>query len=156
MLKNLYKIFLLFIIDLLPKIRFLDKQRGYIYILLGANAGKNFKVASNVFIYSPQLLKVGDNCYIGVSSYLGNGEIALGNNVLIGNNVSILPSNHKFENATGYRFTKSDFKKISIDDNVWVCSNCIIVAGVKISKNSKISAGTTVLKDNDENKFLKR
>tara|TARA_B100001057_G_C22402101_1_gene776350 strand:- start:183 stop:653 length:471 start_codon:yes stop_codon:yes gene_type:complete len=156
MLKNLYKILLIFIINLLPKIRFLDKPRGYIYILLGVNAGKNFKVASNVFIYSPQLLKAGNNCYIGVSSYLGNGEIALGNNVLIGNNVSILPSNHKFENATGYRFSKPEFKKISIDDNVWVCSNCIIVAGVKISKDSKISAGTTVIKDNSDNKFLKR
>ncbi len=156
MLRSFYKILLIFIIDLIPKFRSLDKVRGYFYVLLGVNTGKNFKVASNVFIYSPQSLDVGDNCYIGVSSYLGNGEIFLGNNVLIGNNVSILPSNHTFDNSTGYRFSKPEFKKISIEDNVWICSNCIIVAGVTISKNSVVTAGTTVLKDNDQNKFIKK
>jgi acetyltransferase-like isoleucine patch superfamily enzyme len=154
-LLNLKKILLLFIINLLPKFSEFDKYRGYLYSLLGVKSGKNFKVASSVFIYSPEKLIVGDNCYIGVMTLLGSGSIKIGNNVLIGNNVNILPSNHTDNVSGNFRFGEIDHKGVEIDDNCWLCAQSIIVAGVKISNNTKVAAGAIVLKSNTNQKFLK-
>jgi len=155
MLNNLKKTLLYFLISLLPKFHKFDRLRGSLYILLGVKAGKNFKVGSNAFIFSPDKLTVGDNCYVGVMTYLGTGNIGIGNNVLIGNNVNILPSNHTDIGSGNFRFGQIDNKGIVIGNNCWLCAQSIIVAGVNISDNTKIAAGTIVLKSNAEQKFLK-
>ena len=46
-------------------------------------------------------------------------------------------------------------KGITIGNNCWLCAQSIIIAGVSISDNTKVAAGTIVLKSNYENKFLK-
>jgi len=155
MLSNFKKILLLYLISILPKFNKFDRHRGYLYTLLGVKSGKNFKVASSVFIYSPEKLIVGDNCYIGVMTLLGSGYIKIGDNVLIGNNVNILPSNHTDIGSGNFRFGKINHKGVEIGDNCWLCAQSIIIAGVKISNNTKIAAGAVVLKSNTNQKFLK-
>jgi acetyltransferase-like isoleucine patch superfamily enzyme len=155
MLRNFYKSILFFILNLIPKFNYFDNIRGLIFILLGVKSKKNFKVGSNAFIFSPEKLTVGKNCYIGVMSYLGNGYIEIGDDVLIGNNVSILPSNHQKDNQKPYRFGTPEFKKIVIEKGSWLCAQSIITAGVKISENSKIAAGSIMLKSNKDKKFIK-
>ena len=100
-------------------------------------------------------MTVGKNCYIGVMTYLGNGYIEIGDDVLIGNNVSILPSNHQKDSQNSYRFGKPVFEKIEIGSRSWLCAHSIITAGVKISENSKIAAGSIMLKSNKDEKFIK-
>lgn len=155
MLRNFYKSILFLILNFIPKFNYFDNARGHIFTLLGVKSGKNFKVGSNAFIFSPEKLIVGKNCYIGVMSYLGNGYIEIRDDVLIGNSVSILPSNHQKDSKKPYRFGKSEFKKIEIGSGSWLCANSIITAGVKISKNSKIAAGSIMLKSNKDEKFIK-
>ena len=155
MLTKFYKSFLYIILEFVPKFNLFDKLRGYLFILLGVKCKKNFKVGSNAFIFSPEKMTVGRNCYIGVMSYLGNGIIEIGDDVLIGNNVSILPSNHQKDEQMSYRFGKPEFKKIRIGSGSWLCANSIITAGVEISDNSKIAAGSIILKSNKNEKFIK-
>lgn len=149
------KILIHSIINLLPKYNLFDKARGFFFILLGVKAGKNFKVGSNVLIFSPEKLIVEDNCYIGVMSYLGNGYIKIGNNVLIGNHVSILPSNHSSKGSDNFRFGEIDQKQINISDDCWICAQSIITAGVTISEKTLVAAGTKVLRSNKDDKFIK-
>jgi len=155
MLTKFYKSLLIFILNLIPKFNLFDKVRGYIFILLGVKSGKNFKVGSNAFIFSPEKMTVGDNCYVGVMSYLGNGYIEIGDDVLIGNNVSILPSNHQKDELHSYRFSKPEFKKIKIGSGSWLCAQSIITVGVQISENTKVAAGTIVLKNNEDEKLIR-
>tara|TARA_Y100001970_G_C14055996_1_gene761579 strand:- start:365 stop:844 length:480 start_codon:yes stop_codon:yes gene_type:complete len=155
MIKTAYKSTIILLINLLPKINSFDSLRGTLYNLLGVKSGKNFKVGSNAFIFSPESLIVGDNCYIGVMTYVGSGNIKMGDNVLIGNHVSILPSNHTDREKGNFRFGRMENKGITIGNNCWLCAQSIIIAGVSISDNTKVAAGTVVLKSNYENKFLK-
>lgn len=141
--------------SLLPKYNLFDRARGFLFILLGVKAGKNFKVGSHVFIFSPEKLIVGDNCYIGVMSYLGNGNIKIGNNVLIGNQVSILPSNHTIKGSGNFRFGEVDYKQINISDDCWICAKSIIIAGVTISEKTLVASGAKVIRSNKDDKFIK-
>jgi acetyltransferase-like isoleucine patch superfamily enzyme len=76
----------------------------------------------------------GDNpgLYINAS-----GGIILGNNVHIGANTIMTSTNHyKYDHRK-----KSHVKGIEVGDNVWIGSNCSIVAGTKIGNNVTIGAG---------------
>ncbi|MBD8488659.1 acyltransferase [Echinicola sp. CAU 1574] len=94
-------------------------------------------------------LKIGDNSNIGHLSYIGcSGYIEIGNNVMMSPRVSIYSENHNFENADipmkDQGVTRSFVK---IEDDCWIASNSIILAGVTIGKGSVIAAGSVVTKD---------
>jgi maltose O-acetyltransferase len=126
-----------------------DKLRGILYKPLMKKCGKNFKVATGAYIYSPSKLSVGDNVYIGFSSYLGNGEIILEDEVLIGNFVSITPSNHSIKFGS-FRFGKPEFKPIIIRRGSWLAAHSCVLAGVEIGAGSLIAAGAVVTHDVSE------
>lgn len=110
----------------------------------------------------------GENCYIeppfhgnwgGKNLFFGNNvyanfnltvvddvEIIVGNNVLFGPNVTLTTTNHPIEpelRRKAYQYCK----KIIIKDNVWLCSNVVVLPGVTIGENSVIAAGSVVTKD---------
>lgn len=45
-------------------------------------------------------------------------------------------------------------KSITIEDNVWITMNCIILAGVTIGKNSVVAAGSVVTKSQPPNSLI--
>ena len=110
----------------------------------------------------------GENCYIeppfhgnwgGKNLFFGNNvyanfnltvvddvEIIVGDNVLFGPNVTLTTTNHPIEpelRRKAYQYCK----KIIIKDNVWLCSNVVVLPGVTIGENSVIAAGSVVTKD---------
>lgn len=99
--------------------------------------GKNFSINQNVDINSSD-----------------GGEILIGNDVSIGNNVVIRASDHIYKDRQK-KINESGHApgKIIIEDNVWIASNCVILRGVTIKKNSVIGAGTVVKKDVNENEL---
>lgn len=94
-------------------------------------------------------LVMGDNSSIGPYGYVGcSGKITIGKNVMFGPKCSLFAENHVFSD------TKKDIKSqgvaqkgITIEDDCWIGSNCIILDGVTIGKGSVIGAGTLVAKD---------
>src|SRR3989339_4086 len=93
-------------------------------------------------------LKVGDHSNIGPFAYIGcSGKITIGNNVMISPRVSIYAENHVFEDARipmkEQGVTQS---AVTIEDDCWIASNSIILAGVTIGKGSVIAAGSVVTK----------
>ena len=94
-------------------------------------------------------LVIGDNSSIGPHGYVGcSGKITIGKNVMFGPKCSLFAENHIFSN------TRLDIKSqgvaqkgITIEDDCWIVSNCVILDGVRIGKGSVIGAGTLVSKD---------
>lgn len=84
-------------------------------------------------------LTIGDNCsFSGVTIWCFK-FITLGNNVRIGANVTILDGDaHQDDPRAGLD------APVSIEDNVWVGANTLILKGVCIGKNSLIGAGSVV------------
>tara|TARA_A100001011_G_scaffold303132_1_gene317031 strand:+ start:326 stop:916 length:591 start_codon:yes stop_codon:yes gene_type:complete len=89
----------------------------------------------------------GDNPGIYINA---SGGLKLGDNVSIGHNTSITTTNHDIYD---HRKT-SDKKGVVIGSNVWVGSNCSIVAGVQIGDNVTIGAGCTIRKNIPSNSLV--
>lgn len=123
-----------------------DKFRGITYKFFLKSCGKNFKIASQAFIYNPKKLIVGDNVYIGFGSYIGEGEVVLEDEVLIGNHVSITASDH-LKNENSYRFGGFAANKIVIKKGSWIAAHSCVTSGVTIGEGALVSAGSVVTKD---------
>lgn len=94
-------------------------------------------------------LVIGDNSSIGPHGYVGcSGKITIGKNVMFGPKCSLFAENHIFSN-TGVDIKSQGVaqKGITIEDDCWIGSNCVILDGVRIGKGSVIGAGTLVSKD---------
>ncbi|AWW30601.1 acyltransferase [Echinicola strongylocentroti] len=94
-------------------------------------------------------LKVGNNSSIGPYAYIGcSGYIEIGDNVMMSPRVSIYSENHNFgdtENPMIEQGVTRSFAKI--EDDCWIASNSIILAGVTVGRGSVVAAGSVVTKD---------
>lgn len=125
-----------------------DGARGNLYRPFLKKCGKNFKLATQSFIYNPNGLSVGDDVYVGFSSYIGQGDVVLEDEVLIGNFVSITAINHLKTNGS-YRFGGLERGEIHIGRGTWIGAQACILAGVKILAGSLVGAGAVVTKSTD-------
>lgn len=120
--------------------------RGKIYSTLLKQCGKNLKISSNVNIFSPETLSVGNNVYIGFNTYLGAGEIILEDEVVIGPFGSITAGNHMFRNGSviggGYKYGK-----VIIGKGSWIGAHVCLTADVRIGRGCLIAAGAVVTKN---------
>jgi maltose O-acetyltransferase len=130
-----------------------DRERGKLYEPYLKCYGKNFKIASQAFIFNPNGLSVGDNVYIGFNSYLGQGEIYLEDEVLIGNFASLTASNHLIKEGS-FRFGGYYAAPIRIGKGTWLGASCAIMAGVEIGKSCLVAAGAVVTKSFGDEKVI--
>jgi acetyltransferase-like isoleucine patch superfamily enzyme len=94
-------------------------------------------------------LVVGDHSNIGPYCYIGcSGHISIGNNVMISPRVSIYAENHVFDQIDVTIKSQGVKKeKVVIEDDCWIASNSILLAGVTIGKGSVVAAGSVVTQD---------
>lgn len=81
----------------------------------------------------------GTKISIGVHIDVRRGKISIGNNVDIAGGTYIL-------SHTGYQPVKEG-EMTTIEDNVRIFVNSVILPGVKVGKNSIVGAGSVVMKD---------
>lgn len=91
-------------------------------------------------------LKIGKNCFFNRNCSINvMSKTVIGNNCIFGENVYIYDHNHKFSDKTklikkqGYKL-----KNTIIEDNCWIGSNVVILAGTIIGENSIIGAGCII------------
>ena len=136
------------------------------YNLQNISFGENFKAGNNLKIrtfeefsnkiHSPEIIIKNDvsietNCHISAINY-----IEIGSNVLIASNVYISDHNHGKINFSDIEIPPlkrelSSKGAIIIEDNVWLGENVIVLAGVRIGKNTIVGANSVVTKNLDEN-----
>jgi acetyltransferase-like isoleucine patch superfamily enzyme len=94
-------------------------------------------------------LVVGDNSNIGAYCYIGcSGFIQIGNNVMMSPRVSLYAENHNYAEVTRTMKEQGVTREyIIIEDDCWIASHAVVVAGVTIGRGSIIGAGTVVTKD---------
>ncbi|MFH1862810.1 MAG: glycosyltransferase [bacterium] len=120
----------------------------------GVIFGDNFTIGSYAMIrpsgyYGREIgagLKIGDRSNVGPYCYLGaSGGITIGNDVMMGPRVSFFAENHNFERTdVAMRQQGCTRKPIVIEDNCWIASGAIILAGVTVGRGSIIGAGAVV------------
>jgi maltose O-acetyltransferase len=142
--KLFYRIISLNRLDIIKKIR------GKFYSRVVNSAGINLRVADGVQIFNPQMISIGDNCYIGsgVHIYAWNEEINIGSDVLIAAGVKLITRKHGFADS-GKPISQQGYTygPIIIEDNVWVGFNAIILPNITVGRNSIIGAGAVVTRD---------
>lgn len=105
---------------------------------------------TNLYGGEPGLgLKVGDNSSIGPYAYIGcSGYIEIGNNVMMSPRVSIYSENHVFDDLSQPMIMQGVRRSfVKIEDDCWIASNAVILAGVTVGKGSVVAAGSIVTKD---------
>lgn len=93
-------------------------------------------------------LVMGEHCYINPQCviYTGNG-ITMGNYVLLAPGVMLMPTNHAFGRRDipirhqGFQESKGG---ITIEDDVWIGANSVILDGSHIGKGAIIAAGSVL------------
>lgn len=104
---------------------------------------------------------IGDNCFMGFSSYIGAMDsVSIGNDVIIASNVRIFDNNNhptdpdmrremSHNNFYGDLWTwkYAEHKPVVIEDNVWLGEYSAILKGVTIGHGSIVASHSVVTKD---------
>lgn len=140
-----------------PSVRHTPRVKGKVYLNKFGNLqlGKGIGImgrpwATQLTVQQGADLIIGDNVFInagvGIAATLG---VSIGNNVKIGPRTSIFDS--AYHELDSLDVGKDLRQRITIHDNVWIGTACLILPGVTIGRNSVIAAGSTVNKDIPEN-----
>lgn len=91
---------------------------------------------------------VGENCFFGEYTCIrGQGGVHIGNGVYTGTQVQIAAVNHVYADPDKYIKDQGiTAEGITIEDDVWLASNAVVVDGVTIGKGCVVGAGAVVNK----------
>lgn len=108
--------------------------------------GKNVEINHNVTIWGDTVI-IGDNTQINPGTVI-YGKVTIGNFTMIAPNCMIAGGNHTFSDISKPMQLQGDNSKgISIEEDVWVGANSVILDGVTVKKGSVVAAGSIVTKD---------
>ena len=114
--------------------------------LIFNRCGKNINIEKGAVFASD--ISLGNDSGIGINSRI-SGKCVIGDNVMMAPGCIIAPPNHVFDrtdvpmNRQGLKPSKG----VVIVNDVWICTNAIILDGVKIGDGAIIAAGAVVTKD---------
>ena len=119
----------------------LKMYKGSKIIVNGGSIGRD----CYILLFENSCLEIGKNCCINVNFCVSCAEhIKIGDNVFIGQHVTIRDTHgDHYINTPGYKATKP----IIIGDHVWICSEAMIMPGVKIGSGSIVAAKSIVTHD---------
>lgn len=109
--------------------------------------GKGTRICRHSFLFNAGgTIKIGENCCIGdYCNFLGNGGLSIGDNVIFANGISLISSEHNYQDISRpIKDQGSQSKGITIGDNCWFGIHSTVLDGVNIGKNCVIGAGAIV------------
>lgn len=119
-----------------------------------AKVGKNFSF-DPYGVYSYENIHVGDHVNLGYRPIIlaTRSKITIGNHVMFGPEVTIRGGNHRIDILGRYMADIKDHEKepsndpgVIIEDDVWVGTRAVILAGVRIGSGAVVAAGAVVTK----------
>lgn len=110
--------------------------------------GKKSLIDYKVYLRYFKNIEIGDNVAINRGCQLYT-SFHLSKKIYIGNNVTISPNVKFYAAAQDYHYASMPdiAEDITIEDDSWICANCIILPGITIGKGSVIGAGSVVSKN---------
>lgn len=130
-------------------------SRGVIFVGDEIHFGHDVSIGRHSEFYADMggAIRVGNRvsfnsqCHINAS---GGGEIRIGSLCLIGPGVVMRTGQHKFsDRGRPIRDQGNKYGDISVDQDVWVGANAVILSGVAIGSGAIIAAGAVVTRDVD-------
>ncbi len=123
-------------------------------ILGGENItiGDNFRSMGHTYLYGNEgEIIIGNNISLNTNVHIGSsgGKIYIGNNVLIGPNVVLRAADHGISRKTLINKQPHIGGIITIEDDVWIGANAVILKNVRLGKGSVVAAGAVVTKDTE-------
>jgi acetyltransferase-like isoleucine patch superfamily enzyme len=115
--------------------------------------GDNCRIEHNVYFHFDGVYSDGHGIIIGSHTFIGTGcefnvssSVSIGDNCLIGGGTRFVDHNHGVIMGRLMREQSSDIGSITVDSDVWIGANCVILKGVHIGKGAVIAAGSVVTK----------
>lgn len=110
------------------------------------SCGKNLKVFGRVKLDMMRFITLGDNVTINENVVITakRHEVTIGNNVILSAGCVVTSIGFDFNQSGPNRHDGAD---ITIEDNVWIGANAVILPGVQIGQGAVIGAGAVVTKD---------
>ena len=122
--------------------------------------GRNVKIIGNVSLSSNislddnvevrnltrEKLAIGSHTNINRNTVI-RGKVTIGEHVSIAPNCMVIGTSHRFDDRTRLIQDQGfNIEGISIESNVWIGANCVVLDGVTIGNGSVIGAGSVVTK----------
>jgi len=115
--------------------------------------GNNCIIQDNVDfrIYQPynkeSYIQIGETVFIGhACEFVCSKKISIGNNCLIASKTTFNDTGHEFSKKQNINSQPVTVGEITIEDDVWIGTSCVILQGITIGKGSVIGAGSIVNK----------
>lgn len=124
----------------------MDKLRTWLLKRMLNTTAQGLIVRPDVWISGYRNLKVGSNVSINHRCFLScEGGLTIGNDVSIAHGVSILTTEHSFEDPmVPIKFQPVTTAPVVIGSNVWIGAKATILAGVRIADGVIVAAGAVV------------
>lgn len=121
------------------------------YKFLCKHIGSFCFIQPNVFINHCFRLSIGKHFVVNSNTYINAvGGISIGNYVLIGTNVVISSGMHNYMNKDiPITLQPISPKSITIEDDVWIGANAVILPGVTLRKGTVVGAGAVVTRSTE-------
>ena len=126
-------------------LRLIDHHRADMLLARCRSVGRGVRLRMPVVIYHPERVSIGDHVDIGEFVILrARAGLTIGNRVLIAAQVGITTVNHP---VTPPRHGKNEGAPVTIEDDVWIGANALVLPGVTIGRGAIVGGGAVVSKD---------
>lgn len=90
---------------------------------------------------------IGDHTRVGLHNTI-IGPVTIGNHVNLAQSITVTALNHNFEDSQK-RIDEQGVstQPVTIEDDIWIGANAVVLPGVKIGHHSVVAAGAVVTKD---------
>ena len=122
--------------------------RGFCARGLLGSCGKAVNIDRGAYFHSGARIRLGDYSGIGRQARL-HGTISIGKHVMIGPDVNAYTHNHRTD-RTDIPMRLQGFegpRPITIEDDVWIGGQVILLPGVRIGRGAIVGAGAVVTHD---------
>jgi acetyltransferase-like isoleucine patch superfamily enzyme len=113
--------------------------------------GKNCVIEPDVYFKFDGIHKPGPNILVGNNTFIGRGcefnisdRLEIGNNCLIASGSKFIDHDHGTSISSLMRHQPCLTDPITIEDDVWIGANAVILRGVSIGTGAVIAAGAVV------------
>lgn len=123
------------------------RVREYYLRISCESVGENITALGRVKGFNKNV-RIGNHCGFNGMQILGDGKVTIGDYLHSGEKITIITTNHNYDNAESIPYDKKRIRKaVKIKDFVWIGHGVIICPGVTIGEGAIIAAGAVLTKD---------
>ncbi|GGG54980.1 hypothetical protein GCM10011414_26050 [Croceivirga lutea] len=116
---------------------------------MGAKIGKKITFYPGIKLSPGNNLTLGDHVDLAWGVLITTrGGVSIGDRTLVGYDTKIFSGNHVIPPKPQRIFDSGHVgKKVTIENDVWIGANCVILPGVTVGEGAVVAAGSVVTKD---------